>query len=296
MANHTPVLLQETIELLLPKKGEVIVDGTLGLGGHAQTLCKATGSDGVLIGIDQDTEALSQAQEKLSGCQVRIHKDNFRNIDSVLEEEGTQTVDKILLDLGVSSLQLDTAERGFSFKHDAPLDMSMTDKEGEYHLTAQEIVNEWDEETLVTILQGYGEEKFARRITHAITEARKEKPIKTTHELAELVKQSVPVWYRHKRIHPATKTFQALRIAVNDELEALKEFLPKGWGALKKDGRLAIISFHSLEDRIVKQFFRNKKHEGEGVLINKKPIVPTEGEIHNNPRARSAKLRVIQKL
>ncbi|MAZ40567.1 16S rRNA (cytosine(1402)-N(4))-methyltransferase [bacterium] len=296
MANHTPVLLQETIEFLLPKKGEVIIDGTLGLGGHAQVLCKATGSDGVLIGIDQDTEALSKAQEKLSGCQVHIYKNNFRNIDSVLEKEGTQTVDKVLLDLGVSSLQLDTAERGFSFKHDAPLDMSMTDKEGAYHLTAYEIINEWDEETLVTILQGYGEEKFAKRIAHAITEARKEKPIKTTHELAELIKQSVPVWYRHKRIHPATKTFQALRIAVNDELEALKEFLPKGWDALKKDGRLAVISFHSLEDRIVKQFFRNKKHGGEGVLINKKPIVPTEDEIHNNPRARSAKLRVIQKL
>lgn len=296
MTAHTPVLLQETIELLSPQKGETVVDATVGLGGHARALCRETGERGLLIGIDKDKEALAIAQKDLGRCTAHFYKEDFRNIDTVLVQEKTQHVHKILLDLGVSSLQLDSANRGFSFRERGPLEMSMWGAGGTYHLTAHEIVNEWKEETIETILRGYGEERFARRIAQAIVTGRDEKEITTTEELRDIVTQAVPAWYRNRRIHPATKTFQAIRIAVNDEIQALREFLPKGWNALSKEGKLAVITFHSLEDRIVKNFFRDLKNNKEAQLVNKKPITPSVEEIKNNPRARSAKLRIVQKI
>jgi 16S rRNA (cytosine1402-N4)-methyltransferase len=203
--------------------------------------------------------------------------------------------DKILLDIGLSSNQFEQSARGFSFQKDEPLIMSFKKDLKETDLTAREIVNTWDEVNIQTILEGYGEEQFAWKIAKAIVARRQENPIETTFDLVEIIKLATPKFYHHKKIHPATKTFQALRITVNDEIESLKEGVSKGFNILNRGGRMAIISFHSLEDRIVKQFFKDKQTKDEGMLITKRPIVPTEEEIKENPRSRSAKLRVIQK-
>ncbi|MFA6397955.1 MAG: 16S rRNA (cytosine(1402)-N(4))-methyltransferase RsmH [Candidatus Paceibacterota bacterium] len=295
---HKPVLLKESIEGLEIKPGDVFFDGTLGSAGHSEKVCKLYGKEVRIIGTDLDEDALIRATEKLekNNCNFSVHHFNYRNLDKVLEELGIEEVDKILLDLGISSDQLEVSGRGFSFQKNEPLLMTMKKEITENDLTAKEIVNTWDEENIADIIYGYGEEKFSRSIAKKIFEARKEKPIETTFELVEIVKSAVPSFYRRGRINPATKTFQALRITVNDEMEGLKEALLKGFNHLKKGGRMAVISFHSLEDRLVKNFYKEKKELGFAKLINKKPMIPSEEEIRENGRSRSSKLRILEKI
>ncbi|MEQ1500159.1 MAG: 16S rRNA (cytosine(1402)-N(4))-methyltransferase RsmH [Parcubacteria group bacterium] len=299
---HKTVLLHEAIDGLLIKKGEVFVDGTLGGGGHTEEVAKRFSGEKdnglVMIAIDLDPEALSRAKERLDPFKLNIHYVNqsFRNIDKILESCGVAHADKILLDIGLSSNQFEDSGRGFSFQKNEPLIMSFKKDIGPSDLTAREIVNTWDMENIQAILDGYGEEKFSWKIAKAIVARREEKPIETTFDLVEIIKIATPKFYHTRKIHPATKTFQALRITVNDEIQSLKEGVFKGWEVLNKGGRIAVISFHSLEDRVVKQFFKQKEKDGLGKLINKKPIIPTDEEINENPRSRSAKLRIIEKI
>ncbi len=294
---HIPVLLNETIKYLDIQKDDVVVDGTLGAGGHSREICSLLGKNGTLIGIDQDSDAISRAKGVLDKykCNVVLRNENFRNLDKILAEIGIKTVNKILLDIGFSSDQIENSNRGFSFMKEEPLLMTLSNNIMEDTLTAEEIVNTWDEENIADVIFGYGEEKFSRMIAKGIIKARDEKPIKNTLELADIIKESVPAWYRRRKIHPATKTFQALRIVVNDEIGALKEGLDTGVRLLSKGGIIAVISFHSIEDRVVKNFFREMSKNGVGEIINKKPISPDRDEILNNKRARSAKLRIFKK-
>ncbi|MBX4198207.1 16S rRNA (cytosine(1402)-N(4))-methyltransferase RsmH [Candidatus Parcubacteria bacterium] len=294
---HSSVLLHESLDALDLQKGEIFVDGTLGSAGHTEEVLKRLGKDVRIIGLDQDEDALERARKRLKSYKssITLVQDNFRHLDIVLDELKIEKVDKILLDIGLSSNQFEESGRGFSFQKDEPLGMTFKKKPGEEDLTAAMILNEWGEDTLETILRGYGEETFARKIARAIVEYRELQPFRTTHQLVEVVKEATPGWYHHRKLHFATKTFQALRIAVNDELEALKEGIQKGFERLESGGRIAVISFHSLEDRIVKNFFRDKHKEEEGILITKRPITPGDKEITENRRARSAKLRVLQK-
>ncbi len=295
---HVPVLLQETIEGLDLHEGDVVLDGTVGLGGHSEEILKHIGNDGVYIGTDEDAQALTYAKERLTKYPTKkvFIEENFRNLDRVLDDAGYSQVDKILLDIGLSNLQLEGSGRGFSFKHDEPLLMTFRKEPKEGDLTAREIVNEWAVDSLTDIITGYGEEKFAWRIANAICTSRKTKPIETTMELVEIIKNAVPVFARFGKTHPATKTFQAIRIVVNDELGALREGLLKGFTRLTSGGRMAVISFHSLEDRIVKEFFKKQVVSGLGTIITKKPIAPSDEEVARNPKSRSAKLRIIKKL
>lgn len=297
---HIPVLLQEAIDGLDIKKGDVFVDGTLGGGGHFEEVARRFGSAVVMIGIDLDPEAIERTKAKISPYKLKTHfiNDSFRNIDKALDSLEVSKVERILLDIGLSSDQFEKSGRGFSFQKDEPLLMTFRRKPGKNDLTAKEIVNNWDPENIATILKSYGEEQFAWKIAKAIVARREVKPINTTFELVEIVKVATPKWYHHRKIHPATKTFQALRITVNDEINALKEGISKGFEKLSQGGRLAVISFHSLEDRAVKRFFSAKggKGETEGRLITKKPITPSKSEFSQNPRSRSAKLRIIEKL
>lgn len=294
---HTSVLLEETLEFLKVGTGSVIVDGTLGGGGHSEALCKRYPSIH-LIGLDQDEDAFPRAEKRLkdAGCTYTLIHSNFRNIDTAISGIDVPHVDGILLDLGVSSFQLDSAERGFSFMRDEPLQMTMKKEVTPEDVTAYDIVNTWSEETIIAILKGYGEERYAKAIARAIVKAREQGPIERTLELVDIILGSVPRVYLHGRIHPATRTFQSIRIAANDELGALDEGLRKGFEALHAGGRLVVISFHSLEDRIVKRFFQEMAKDEKGILITKKPVVPTEEEQRENPRSRSAKLRVIEKI
>lgn len=294
MDRHISVLLQEGTEGLALKSGATVFEGTVGLGGHSRVLCEKVGKSGYFIGTDADQESLAIAEERLKDlpCKKFFACDNFRNIDTVLEKAGVEKVDAILLDIGLSNRQLEVAPRGFSFMRDEPL--LMTFRSTGEGLTAREIVNEWAEDSIADIIYGYGEERYARRIARGIVEARNEEPIETSGQLAEIVKNSVPKG-RFSKINPATKTFQALRIAVNDELGALREGLRKGFEHLAPGGRMAVISFHSLEDRIVKEFFKQQAADELGIIATKKPIVPTEAEIKENPKSRSAKLRIIIK-
>ncbi len=307
---HQSVLLGETLELLKPQSNETFVDATLGLGGHTQAILETTENSKV-IGVDQDLDAIGFAKQRLEkfGERFEVYHANFSEIKEVLREAKIEKVDGILADLGVSSLQFDSAERGFSFRFDAPLDMRMNaDSDDE---TAAELLENLSEEEIADLIYKYGEERSSRKIARRIIWKRKiGEPIKTTKELAETVEKAVG---RNKKdkIHPATKTFQALRIAVNGELEILEEFIRDSIDILKKDGRLAIITFHSLEDRIVKQTLQ--KLAGKCYcpprlpqcvcgakkiveILTRKPIAPSEKEIAENPRARSAKLRVCLKL
>lgn len=298
---HIPVLLNEVIENLNLKLGDTVFDGTVGGGGYLQRLCEVVGKKGLVVGIDQDEDALVRANKRIkkcSGCNCRLElvNENFRNIDSVLKDLNISEVQGVALDIGLSSFQFEESGRGFSFQKDEPLLMTFSKDPNKAIFTAREIVNSWDEENIADIIYGYGGEKFSRRIAKNIIEARKEKPIETTSELAKIVEDSIPAWLRGRsKIHAATKTFQALRIAVNDEIGALKEGLQKGFEALSKEGRMAVVSFHSSEDRIIKNFMKEKKDSGEGSLVFKKPLTPNDEEIKNNPRSRSAKLRVIIK-
>ncbi|MBT3729832.1 16S rRNA (cytosine(1402)-N(4))-methyltransferase RsmH [bacterium] len=294
---HIPVLLKEVIDSLNLQEGDVVVDGTLNRGGHSKEICKLIGKSGTLIGIDLDQDALDEAGQDLKEvkCKVVLEKDNFRNLDKVIAKAGIEKVDAILIDLGFSSDQMDDASRGFSFQKDEKLLMTLKDSPTEDDLTAREIVNQWDEENIADIIYGYGGETFSRQIASKIIESRKEKSIETTQDLVSVIEKAVPSWYKHKKIHFATKTFQALRITVNDEIGALKEVLPKAIEALEENGRLAVISFHSIEDRVVKIFFKEQKEASVGEIITKKPIAPQREEVKANPRSRSAKLRIFEK-
>ena len=287
--SHLSVMPEESVRLLGCSKEGIFVDGTLGGGGHASAILRANPANRV-IGIDRDIDALKAAGEFLKpfGDRVSFVRDDFRNIKNAVEGLGAGPVDGVILDVGVSSHQLDSVERGFSFRMDAPLDMRMDTRQAE---TAASLVNSLDEQDLERIFREFGEEAFARRVARAIIAARARKPIETTGELAEIVLFAIPRKFHGKRIHPATKVFQALRIAVNDELESLKQGITGGMGVLKAGGRMVVISFHSLEDRIVKNKFKEAKASGILELIYKKPLTPGEAEIGENPRSRSAKLR-----
>ena len=294
---HIPVLLNEVIENLSFEDKDVYLDATLGAGGHMEEIYKRFGKSVALVGIDADETAASIARERLEllGAQPKIAVLNFRNIDKVPELLGVETPNKILFDLGWNSMQVEESGRGFSFNRDEPLQMTFA-KDGESSVfTAYDVVNKWEEENIADVIYGYGEEKHSRKIARAIVEARAIKPITTSLELAENIKQSVGFFYRISKIHPATRTFQAIRIAVNDELETLKVGLEKAFEIVKVGGRIGVISFHSLEDRIVKNFFKKMSDENNGVVLTKKPIIATDQEIKFNPRSRSAKLRVIKK-
>ena len=291
---HVSVLLQEAVDSLNLSEGDIFVDGTLGGGGHSAFVAEKFGDEVEIIGLDRDKDALKRSEERLRTLTSSIYlkEASFKDIDNVLSGLGISKVDAVLLDLGISSDQLEDSGRGFTFQKDEPLDMSMSQNED---FTAKTILNSFDEDALEIILRGFGEEKFSRRIAKEIVRRREIKPFETTFELVEAVRAATPTAYHRGKIHPATRSFQALRIATNAELVALEEGLEKGFESLNPSGRLAVISFHSLEDRIVKHFFKKLVDEGKGLVITKKPITPSEEEVRENPRSRSAKLRVIEK-
>ncbi len=296
---HVPVLVSEVLSGLAPHSGGQYLDGTLGGGGHAAAVLAASAPDGRLLGIDADPAALAAAGTQLAafGQRVMLAHGNFRDIGRLAREQGFAQIDGLLLDLGVSSHQIDTPERGFSFAADAPLDMRLDPTAG---ATAADMVNDTPESELADLIFRYGEERGSRRVARFIAEARRKRPIDTTLELADLVTRALGG--RHGKIHPATRTFQALRIAVNRELESLEAALPQAVELLAPGGRMAIISFHSLEDRIVKLFFRAESGYGGSEqparlqIITKKPIEATEQEARANPRSRSAKLRIAERV
>lgn len=294
---HRSVLLREAVDALAIHPGGIILDATLGGAGHARLIAQQLGKEGMLIGIDADEAAIARARKALEGftCEVRLLHGNFRYLERLARDTGCQGIDGALFDLGWSAFQL-TAGRGFSFQKDEPLLMTYGAATDEHTLTASTIVNEWAEESLADIIFGWGQERYARRIAHAIVAHRRERPIQSASELGEIIKAAVPPVYRYGRLHPATRTFQALRIAVNDELGALEEGLSGAWRMLRTGGRIAVITFHSIEDRLVKQRFVEWERTGEGKRITRRAQKPSPGEIAENPRARSAKLRVIEKL
>ncbi|MBF0331446.1 MAG: 16S rRNA (cytosine(1402)-N(4))-methyltransferase RsmH [Candidatus Omnitrophica bacterium] len=285
----------EVDEALALRPGAVVVDATLGLGGHSLMMTEKIGPQGHLIGIDQDEAAIAIARDRLKGFSGRLDivKSNFCGMDEVLSGLGVATVDAVLFDLGVSSLQFDAPERGFSFRSDGPLDMRM---DAQAATTAEDVVNERSEKELGDLIFQYGEERFARRIAQRIVAARASMRIKTTVQLADIVLRSLPKGYQRDRIHPATRTFQALRIAVNRELDVLPDALGSAFSHLKPGGRMAVISFHSLEDRIVKQGFKALARQGSAALLTKRPLIPTDAEAADNPRSRSAKMRALERI
>lgn len=291
---HIPVLLNEVLETLSLQPGENVVDCTVGLGGHAEAILDRTSPDGTLLGLDLDEAALDAARSSLArfGSRAMLVRENYRNVARVLLSRSFGPVHAALLDLGYSSLIIDDPVRGFSFRTDGPLDMRFDDSN---ETTAASIINGMDIDALSRILWEYGEERYARKIASALVSNRRRKPIVGTKALVDIIAHAVPGHYRRKRLHFATKTFQALRIAVNDELGGLQATLPELLDALESGGRLAVISFHSLEDRIVKLFFKEKEFAGELEILTKKPLIATKGEVTRNPRARSAKLRVARK-
>ncbi|HPS21359.1 MAG TPA: 16S rRNA (cytosine(1402)-N(4))-methyltransferase RsmH [Candidatus Paceibacterota bacterium] len=298
---HKTVLLNETIDglnLSAKSRAEMtVLDGTFGGGGHSAEICRKF--PGIkIIAIDQDKSAFKKAENKFKGlnCKLSLHNVNFKDLAEVLKEEGVEKVDGIILDLGLSSDQLENSGRGFSFMKDEPLLMTMKASPTPEDLTAIDVVNTWEEKNLADVIYGYGEEKYARRIAREIVAARKNKKIETTFDLVEIIKKAVPVGYQRGRLHFVTRTFQAIRIAVNNELGVLQEGLVNGFEVLKEGGRMSVISFHSLEDRIVKNFYKQKVKESKAVLVNKKPILASDEEQKDNPRSRSAKLRVLEKI
>lgn len=292
---HIPVLLEEATTGLDLKPDSVVVDCTLGGGGHARKIIEQLGEQGIYIGIDADPVAVAALEDlKESRPTVHLVNDNFTNLTSIVKNLGVEPT-AILADLGWRTDQFEEGKKGFSFSKNDPLLMTFGDPK-DYTFTAADIVNTWGEDSLIDIIRGYGEERFAQRIAKGIVIARAEGPIKTAEQLTNIIIEAVPGFYRHGRIHPATRTFQALRITVNDELGSLKKLLEDSLITLTPKGRLAIISFHSLEDRIVKQFFKQKIDEEQALRITKKPIVASADELEHNPRARSAKLRIIEKI
>ena len=307
---HTSVLLKETIEALNIMPGGVYLDGTLGGGGHAFEVCKKLNDNGRLYGIDQDADAIIAAGKRLEefGKKAVIIRDNYCNAREVLREQGVDKVDGIVLDLGVSSYQLDTVERGFTYKYDTPLDMRMDQRQ---MLTARDIVNEYDEKTLYRVIRDYGEDSFAKNIAKHIVQARQHKPIETTFELNEVIKAAIPAKMRAVGGHPSKRAFQAIRIECNHELEVLKDTLGDLVHLLNPQGRLCIITFHSLEDRIVKSFFKEMEQPctcppefpvcicgklPSGRVVTRKPVLPSQEELEVNSRSKSAKLRVFERI
>jgi 16S rRNA (cytosine1402-N4)-methyltransferase len=295
---HKSVLLKETIASLQLVDNSTYLDLTLGSAGHAQEVCTLGLKGLTVIGVDADSNAIERSAKNLEGCTARIilEKGNYRNFPEILNKHHIKQVNAIVIDLGLSSEQLDIARRGFSFRFEEPLIMTLNDSPSDQELTAKIIVNEFSEESLANVIFAYGEERFARRIARAIVEYRQQSPIEFTSQLSDIVKRAIPGKFQSKKIHPATKTFQAIRIAVNNELETIKETILKTPLYLAPGGRLAIISFHSLEDRIVKQTFKELAERGVGTVITNKPIISSEEELLENPRARSAKLRIFEKL
>lgn len=306
---HVSVLLNESVEQLNIKENGIYVDGTLGGGGHSLEIVKRL-KNGRLIGIDRDGNAIEAARKRLDGYldKVTFVRDNFSNIASILDNLGIDTIDGMLMDLGVSSHQLDEAERGFSYMHDAPLDMRMDTRSKR---SAYDVVNSYSKEALADIIYRYGEEKWAKRIAEFIVAEREQKPIETTFELVSAIKKAVPKGARKDGPHPAKRTFQAIRIEVNGELDILDNTIDDAASRLGDGGRLCVITFHSLEDRIIKNAFRRQEDpctcpkefpvcvcgkKPLGRVVTRKPIVPTESELEFNPRARSAKLRVFERI
>lgn len=306
---HKSVLLNETIEGLNIKENGIYVDGTLGGAGHSSQIAKRLGKDGRLIGIDQDAAAIEAATQVLTpySDKVTIVRNNYCNMVNILKEMGIKGVDGILLDLGVSSYQLDTPDRGFSYREDAPLDMRMDQRK---QLTAKDIVNEYSEFDLYRIIRDYGEDKFAKNIARHIVAQREKKPIETTFELNEIIKASIPAKVRMKGGHPSKKTFQAIRIELNKELEVLSDSLNDMIDFLNPGGRMCVITFHSLEDRIVKTIMKNNENpctcppsfpvcvcgkKSKGRVITRKPIVPGQAELDENSRSKSSKLRIFER-
>lgn len=304
---HMPVLLEETVSCLLNDLHGTYLDCTVGGGGHLRHLLNNLAGDARVLAIDKDRQILEDRKLEIRDHRVKFIPGDFRNLKAIIAEEDVKQLNGIMLDLGVSSFQLDDAERGFSFHEDALLDMRMN---REQELTARGIVNSYPEAELARILFKYGEEKYARRIARSIVDARDKKDIDNTLELVDIIKNAVPAAYRREK-HPARRSFQALRIAVNGELEALEQVLPQALEALKSGGRLCIITFHSLEDRMVKVFMQEKarvcicppgmpicvcNHQAELRIVTRKAIAPNESECNVNPRARSAKLRVAEKI
>ncbi len=292
---HIPVMVEEVMKFLRCEPGRTYVDATLGCGGHAEEILRRTSPDGMLIGFEWDEDAISVAKKVLEPYEGRIkiiHK-NFIHLADPLEELKIEEVDGILIDPGLSSLQLEDRSRGFSFMGDGPLDMRM-DKRNK--ITAEYLLNRLTSKELETILREYGNERWAKKIAKALVEERERAPIRTTQTLRRIVHQAIPKRYHSKRIDPATKTFQAIRIKVNNELENLRDILTTGWRFLKKGGRLCVLSFHSLEDRIIKETFKNLEKDGFIHIITKKPVTPSLEEIRINPRARSAKLRCAERI
>ena len=293
---HKSVLLQESITSLNLHDGSIVVDGTFGAGGHSTAIARIIGKTGTLISFDADKSVFSEEKvqelERLSTFISVV--DNFRNVDEALKH---LEIDGALFDLGLSSTQLEVSGRGFSFQRDEPLQMTFKNDpdESEGDVTASVILNNWSEDSIATILKGFGEERFARSIAQGIVLQRAESLIESTKELVEIIEASTPKWYQRGRTHVATRTFQALRMAVNDELGAVAQGLTSAFAHIKSGGRLSVISFHSLEDRVVKHLFRNLIEKGEAIRVTKKPTIPSDEELKENPRARSAKLRVIEK-
>lgn len=307
---HKSVLLNETIDGLNIKPDGIYVDGTLGGGGHAYEVCRRLGEKGSIVGIDQDAAAIEAASARLKdfGEKVTIVRSNYCDMKSKLHELGIDKVDGIVLDLGVSSYQLDTAERGFSYREDAPLDMRMDTRQ---KMTARDIVNDYTEADLYRVIRDYGEDKFAKNIAKHIVQARAVKPVETTAELSEIIRASIPMKFQKKSGHPAKRTFQAIRIELNRELDVLRDSLDGMIDLLDDGGRLCIITFHSLEDRIVKTIFRKNENpctcpsdfpvcvcgkKSKGKVITRKPILPSEQEMEENPRSKSAKLRIFERI
>lgn len=291
---HQPVMGDEVLQYLNPQPGRVIVDGTVGTGGHSLLILPRLLPDGRLIALDRDAESLERAKARLAEFepQVTCVHGNARDLPDILQRLGLSQVDGVLLDLGMSSVQLDCAERGLSFSREGPLDMRM-DRTQE--LTAATLINESTAEELASLLETLGEERFAARIARCIVQERREHPIETTAQLARLIVQAVPPHARHGRIHPATRTFQALRTAVNDELGALQAFLERIDSLVSAGGRVVVLTYHSLEDRLVKRAFLQGRCEGRWVVLTKKPVRPSLEEVSRNPRARSAKLRAAER-
>lgn len=289
---HIPVMVEEVMTFLRCEPGRTYVDATLGGGGHASEILKRSTPDGVVIGIEWDEDALAEARNVLMpfGDRVKIFRENFIHLPDFMK---TESVDGILLDLGLSSIQVEKEERGFSFKGEGPLDMRMDQRVNQ---TAADLINRLSLEELEYILFHYGEESWAKKIAKAIVQGREREPIRTTQTLRKVVYRAIPRRFHSRRIDPATKTFQALRIRVNDELENLGKILETGWKILKKGGRMCIISFHSLEDRMVKETFRTLEKEGEMRILTKKPVPSSEEERRRNPRSRSAKLRCAERI
>ncbi len=294
---HKTVLLKESIDGLDIHEGDIYLDGTLGSAGHALYALQKTNGNLKVIGLDRDHEALARSRQRLSEYKdVNLVESSYKDLEEVLNRLNTSKINRFMLDLGLSSDQFETSGRGFTFKNDEPLLMTFKRDLAPEDLTAAKIVNTWAEESIADIIYGFGEERYSRRIAKAIVNYREKREIERTSELVEIINQAVPFFYKKGRIHPATRTFQALRIAVNDELNTLKIGLSKGFEKLDSGGRMAIISFHSLEDRIVKNFNKDKEELGLAKIITKKPIDPGEEEISQNPRSRSAKLRILEKI